>query len=138
MTATARAYRLLTPNAGNELVRSGVRRNPSRHIYTGKDLKMLSAVATKTSGGALYLTIVNKARAWRVSRHSQGPRQTDPIGGHQGAGRAELPLLQQLPPPGPRLDPEPQAVGQVPHDEAEGPGALGHDPEAPALEQVGS
>ena len=27
---------------------------------------MLSAVATKTSGGALYLTIVNKARAWRV------------------------------------------------------------------------
>ena len=30
------------------------------------------------------------------------------------------------------------AVGQVPHDEAEGPGALGHDPEAPALEQVGS
>ena len=72
------------------------------------------------------------------SRHSQGPRQTDPIGGHQGAGRAELPLLQQLPPPGPRLDPDPQAVGQVPHDEAEGPGALGHDPEAPALEQVGS
>ena len=66
MTATARAYRLLTPNAGNELVRSGVRRNPSRHIYTGKDLKMLSAVATKTSSGALYLTIVNKARAWRV------------------------------------------------------------------------
>ena len=66
MTATARAFRLLTPNAGNELVRAGIRGNPSRDIYTGKDLKMLSAVATKTSGGALYLTIVNKARAWRV------------------------------------------------------------------------
>jgi alpha-L-arabinofuranosidase len=66
MTATARAFRLLTPNAGNELVRSGVRGNPSRHIYNGKDLKMLSAVATKTSSGALYVTIVNKARTWRI------------------------------------------------------------------------
>jgi alpha-L-arabinofuranosidase len=66
MTATARAFRLLTPNAGNEVVRAGIRGNPSRHIYTGKDLKMLSAVATKTSNGALYLTIVNKARTWRV------------------------------------------------------------------------
>jgi len=66
MTATARAFRILTPNAGNELVRSGVRGNPSRHIYTGKDLKMLSAVASKTSSGTLYVTIVNKARTWRV------------------------------------------------------------------------
>ncbi len=66
MSATARAYRLLTPNAGNEVVRSGIGGNPSRHIYTGKDLKMLSAVATKTSDGAVYLTIVNKARTWRV------------------------------------------------------------------------
>ncbi len=66
MTATGRAYRLLAPNAGNEVVRSGIERNPSRHIYTGKDLKMLSAVATKTSDGGLYLTIVNKARKWRV------------------------------------------------------------------------
>jgi alpha-L-arabinofuranosidase len=66
MTATARAYRLLTPNAGGELVRTGIRRNPSRHIYTGKDLKMLSAVTTRSSNGSLYVTIVNKARTWRV------------------------------------------------------------------------
>jgi alpha-L-arabinofuranosidase len=66
MTATARAYRLLTPNAGGELVRTGIRRNPSRHIYTGKHLKMLSAVTTRSSNGSLYVTIVNKARTWRV------------------------------------------------------------------------
>jgi alpha-L-arabinofuranosidase len=66
MTATARAYRLLTPNAGGELVRTGIRRNPSRHVYTGKDLKMLSAVTTRSSSGSLYLTVVNKARVWRV------------------------------------------------------------------------
>ena len=66
MTATARAYRLLTPNAGGELVRTGIRGNPSRHIYTGKNLKMLSAVTTRSSNGSLYLTVVNKARVWRV------------------------------------------------------------------------
>jgi alpha-N-arabinofuranosidase len=66
MTATARAYRLLTPNAGDQLVRTGIAGNPSRHIYTGKDLKMLSAVTTRSSRGSLYLTIVNKARTWRV------------------------------------------------------------------------
>ena len=66
MTAAARAYRLLTPNAGDEVVRTGVRGNPSRHIYTGKNLKMLSAVATRASNGALNLTIVNKARTWRI------------------------------------------------------------------------
>jgi alpha-L-arabinofuranosidase len=66
MTATARAFRLLTPNAGNEVVRTGVRGSPSRHIYTGKNLKMLSAVATKTATGGIYVTIVNKARTWRI------------------------------------------------------------------------
>jgi alpha-N-arabinofuranosidase len=66
MTATARAFRLLTPNAGNEVVRTGVRGSPSRHIYTGKNLKMLSAVATRTSNGGIYVTIVNKARTWRI------------------------------------------------------------------------
>jgi hypothetical protein len=66
MTATARAFRLLTPTAGDEVVRTGIQRNPSRHIYTGKNLKMLSAVATKRSSGTLYLTLVNKARSWRV------------------------------------------------------------------------
>ncbi len=66
MTATARAFRLLTPTAGDEVVRTAVHRNPSRHIYTGKDLKMLSALATKAPNGALYVTIVNKSRSWRV------------------------------------------------------------------------
>jgi alpha-L-arabinofuranosidase len=66
MTATARAYRLLTPLAGDEVVSTGLRANPSRHIYTGKRLKMLSAVATRAPNGALYVTIVNKARQWRI------------------------------------------------------------------------
>jgi alpha-N-arabinofuranosidase len=65
-SATARAYRLLTPTAGDQVVRTAVRGNPSRHIYTGKNLRMLSAVATKTPHGSLELTIVNKARTWRI------------------------------------------------------------------------
>ena len=66
MTATARAYRLLTPTAGDEVVSTGLRHNPSRHVYTGKNLKMLSAVATRRPNGVLYVTIVNKARSWRI------------------------------------------------------------------------
>jgi hypothetical protein len=66
MTATARAYRLLTPLAGDEVIRTDLRGNPSRQIYTGTRLKMLSAVATRAPNGALYVTIVNKAREWRV------------------------------------------------------------------------
>ena len=66
MSATARAYRLLTPTAGQKVVRTGIRGNPSRHIYTGKRLRMLSAVTTKSSQGALDVTIVNKSRRWRI------------------------------------------------------------------------
>ena len=65
--------------------------------------------------------------------HRRGPRTARPVGGRQGAGRAELPLLQQLPPPGPRLDPDQQAVDQRPLDAAEGSGALGGDGEATGL-----
>ena len=65
-SATARAYRLLTPTAGDVVVRTDVRRDPRRRIYSGKRLKLLSAVATKTSSGTLELTIVNKARSWRI------------------------------------------------------------------------
>jgi alpha-L-arabinofuranosidase len=62
-SATARAFRLLAPAAGQQLVRVGVRRNPVRRIYTGKPLTMLSATATTASDGSLYLIVVNKDRA---------------------------------------------------------------------------
>jgi alpha-N-arabinofuranosidase len=65
-SSTARVYRLLTPTAGTKVVRTAVRRNPSRRIYSGRNLRMLSAVATKTQHGDLLVTIVNKARTWRI------------------------------------------------------------------------
>lgn len=61
-SATARAFRLLSPAAGQSLVRVGVRGNPIRRIYTGRPLTMLSATATRASDGSLYLIVVNKDR----------------------------------------------------------------------------
>jgi len=61
-SATARAFRLLTPSAGQSLVRVKVRGNPTRRIYTHKPLKLLSATATRSSDGSLYLIVVNKDR----------------------------------------------------------------------------
>jgi len=61
-SATARAFRLLAPSAGQALVRVKVRRNPARRIYTHKPLNLLSATATRASDGSLYLLVVNKDR----------------------------------------------------------------------------
>jgi alpha-N-arabinofuranosidase len=61
-SATARAFRLLAPAAGQRMVHVGVQGNPTRRIYTGKPLTMLSATATKASDGSLYLIVVNKDR----------------------------------------------------------------------------
>lgn len=65
-SATARVFRLLTPTSGDRVVRTAVQRNPSRHIYSGKNMAMLSAIATKAPRGALDLSVVNKARTWRI------------------------------------------------------------------------
>lgn len=61
-SATARAFRLMAPAAGQQLVRARVRRNPSRRIYTHQPLTMLSATATRDSAGSLLLIVVNKDR----------------------------------------------------------------------------
>jgi alpha-N-arabinofuranosidase len=62
MSATARAFRLLTPASGERVVRAATRNNPARRIYTGQELKLLRTSATKASDGSLYLIVVNKDR----------------------------------------------------------------------------
>jgi alpha-L-arabinofuranosidase len=44
------------------MVHVRVQGNPTRRIYTGKPLTMLSATATRASDGSLYLIVVNKDR----------------------------------------------------------------------------
>ena len=65
-STTARAYRLVTPAAGDTIVRSEMHRNPSRRIYTGRSLNLLSGVAMRGPGGGLFVIVVNKARSRRV------------------------------------------------------------------------
>jgi alpha-N-arabinofuranosidase len=62
MSATARAFRLLTPVSGERVVRATMRNNPSRRIYTGQRLKLLRTSATKSSDGSLHVIVVNKDR----------------------------------------------------------------------------
>lgn len=62
-SASARAFRLVTPAAGERVVRTTMRGNPSRRIYSGQRLKLLRSSATKDSDGSLYLIVVNKDRS---------------------------------------------------------------------------
>jgi alpha-L-arabinofuranosidase len=75
-SATARAFRLITPAAGERVVRATTRGNPSRRIYTGQHLKLLRSTATKDSDGSLYLIVVNKdpSRTVRAAVAVKGPR----------------------------------------------------------------
>jgi alpha-L-arabinofuranosidase len=61
-SATARAFRLLAPSSGQRLVPVKVHGNPTRRIYTGASLNLVSATATRASDGSLYLVVVNKDR----------------------------------------------------------------------------
>lgn len=61
-SATARAFRLLAPAAGQRVIRVTTRGNPSRGIYTGRSLQLLRASATRANDGSLDLSVVNKDR----------------------------------------------------------------------------
>jgi alpha-N-arabinofuranosidase len=61
-SATARAFRLLAPASGQQLIPVKTQGNPSRRIYTGGTLHLLSATATRGTNGSVYLVVVNKDR----------------------------------------------------------------------------
>jgi alpha-N-arabinofuranosidase len=78
-SATARAFRLLTHDIGDRIVRAGLRGAPSRRIYTGAKLNLVRALATKGADGSLYLTVVNKDSSREIPL-------TVRVGGHRIRG----------------------------------------------------
>jgi alpha-L-arabinofuranosidase len=61
-SATAHAFRLLAPASDQHLIPAHTQGNPSRHIYTGGTMHLLSATATRGANGSVYLMVVNKDR----------------------------------------------------------------------------
>jgi hypothetical protein len=68
-SATAHAFRLVAPASDQQLIPANVQRNPSRRIYTGGALPLLSATATRGANGSVYLIVVNKDRTRTI--HAQ-------------------------------------------------------------------
>jgi hypothetical protein len=61
-SATAHAFRLLAPASDQQIIPASVQGNPSRRIYTGGTMQLLSATATRGANGSVYLMVVNKDR----------------------------------------------------------------------------
>jgi alpha-L-arabinofuranosidase len=65
----------MAPASDQRLVRVTTHDNPSRRIYTGATLQLLSATATKDANGDVYLMVVNKdrTRTIRATVAMKGP-----------------------------------------------------------------
>jgi alpha-N-arabinofuranosidase len=65
-SATAHAFRLLAPASDQSIIPASTQGNPSRRIYDGGTLELLSTTATRGANGSVYLMIVNKDRTRTV------------------------------------------------------------------------